>query len=132
MKSPRAALVATAIPLLLTSLRANAGELPFNTPTSEQAHSASLDRSAFIGTGYAAHAETTNSPRGVPASPHWTASIGTGTAATSVTAAADTKHPSSTRARPVVAAAADWTSRIGRGDASDSNGLAHSSLATAR
>ncbi len=37
MKSSRAALVATAIPLLLTSLRVTAGELPFNAPLTEQA-----------------------------------------------------------------------------------------------
>jgi hypothetical protein len=37
MKSPRAALVATAIPLLLTSLRVTAGELPFNAPATEEA-----------------------------------------------------------------------------------------------
>jgi len=38
MKSPRAALVATAaLPLILTALRASAGELPFNAPTTEAA-----------------------------------------------------------------------------------------------
>lgn len=37
MKSPRAALVATALPLVLTALRASAGELPFNAPTTEAA-----------------------------------------------------------------------------------------------
>jgi hypothetical protein len=38
MKNPRAALVATAIPLLVTSLRVTAaGELPFNTPATEEA-----------------------------------------------------------------------------------------------
>ena len=37
MKNPRAALVATAIPLLLTSLRLSAGELPFNAPGTERA-----------------------------------------------------------------------------------------------
>jgi len=37
MKSPRAALVATAIPLLLTSLPLTAGELPFNAPATERA-----------------------------------------------------------------------------------------------
>ena len=38
MKSPRAALVATAIPLLLTSLPLTAGELPFNAPATERAN----------------------------------------------------------------------------------------------
>jgi hypothetical protein len=36
MKSSRAALVATAIPLILTSLRVTAGELPFNAPATQQ------------------------------------------------------------------------------------------------
>jgi hypothetical protein len=37
MKSSRTALVATAIPLLLTSLRVTAGEVPFNAPMTESA-----------------------------------------------------------------------------------------------
>lgn len=37
MKSPRAAFVATALPLILTALRASAGELPFHAPTTEAA-----------------------------------------------------------------------------------------------
>jgi hypothetical protein len=120
MKSPRAALVATAIPLLLTSLPLTAGERPH--------------WSAAIGTGYAAsatltspkvssrgatNASATSSSDGVPASPHWTARIGTGTAAASSTTVHDAKQPSSSRAQPAVAAA-HWTSRIGTGHASDS------------
>ena len=227
MKSPRAALVATAIPLLLTSLRVAAGELPFNAPTTEQAkesapllhdtaralydsssaathrlvggqqisnlwlfptadtntvfaryeltsneagtsgagesatehlavltlrdsrlvesreltsrsaelltpHSASFVRSAAIGTGYAAHADVTSSSHGIPASPHWTASIGTGTGATLVTGASDTKKPLSAGTQPVIASP-HWTSRIGRGDAFDSGApLTNPSLASAR
>jgi hypothetical protein len=47
MKNPRAALVATAIPLLLTALRVTAGELSFNAPATGQAReSASLLRQA--------------------------------------------------------------------------------------
>lgn len=42
MKSPRAALVATAIPLLLTSLPLTAGELPFNAPATERAKESAL------------------------------------------------------------------------------------------
>jgi hypothetical protein len=224
MKSP-AAIVATAIPLILTSLRVTAGELPFNAPATEQArqsaallhetaralhdssseasvrllgdkqisnlwlfptadahtvfarynltsneegtsgatgtehlvvltvagnrvvesyeltspasqltskHSAILDRSAAIGTGYAAHADVPSSSHGVPASPHWTASIGTGAAATSITAARDTKQSSSSGTHQVVAAP-HWTSRIGRGDAFDASQPAvNASLANAR
>ena len=37
MKNSHAALIATAIPLLLTSLPVSAGELPFNTPTTTHA-----------------------------------------------------------------------------------------------
>jgi len=227
MKSPRAALVATAIPLLLTSLRVAAGELPFNAPTTEQAkesapllhdtaralydsssaatlrlvggqqisslwlfptadantvfarykltsneerasgaggsatehlavltlrdsrivdsreltspspelltpHSASLDRSATIGTGYAAHADVTSSSHGIPASPHWTASIGTGTGATSTTSTGAPKKRLSSGTQPIVASP-HWTSRIGRGDAFDSGApLTNPSLASAR
>jgi hypothetical protein len=42
MKSPRAALVATAIPLLLTSLPLTAGELPFNAPATERVKESAL------------------------------------------------------------------------------------------
>jgi hypothetical protein len=42
MKSPRAVLVATAIPLLLTSLPLTAGELPFNAPATERAGESAL------------------------------------------------------------------------------------------
>jgi len=42
MKSPRAALVATTIPLLLTSLPLTAGELPFNAPATERANESAL------------------------------------------------------------------------------------------
>jgi hypothetical protein len=225
MKSPRAALVATAIPLILTSLRVTAGELPFNAPTTEQAKesapllhqtaqalydsfagasggprnnkqishlwlfptadthtvfarynltsteegasgitgttehldvltidgnrivesreltssavksvsrdSTGLDWSAAIGTGHVAHPDMTNTSHGVPASPHWTASIGTGATATAITAVGGVQQPSSASA-PVVAAP-HWTARIGRGDAVDSTRPAASaSLANAR
>ncbi len=42
MKSPRAALVATVIPLLLTSLPLTAGELPFNAPATGRAKESAL------------------------------------------------------------------------------------------
>ena len=210
MKNPRAALVAVAIPLLLTSLPLTAGELPFNAPGTERAkesapllrqaagalndvrsaamlglrdgqqisnlwlfptadantvfarynltsaeegtsgaehltvltvrdnrivesqeltsangellskRSARLDRSAVIGTGHAAQEDdVTNTSHGVPASPHWTAGIGTGAAASSPSVR-ETQQPASSGSQPV-AAVAHWTSRIGRGDAVDSN-----------
>jgi hypothetical protein len=42
MKSPRTTFVATAIPLLLTSLPLTAGELPFNAPATERANESAL------------------------------------------------------------------------------------------
>jgi hypothetical protein len=135
MKNPLAAVVATAIPLLATSLPVSAGELLSNEP-------ARLHWSAAIGTGYAARAtvanpEVTNSgataasatspSHGVPASPHWTARIGTGTAA-SATAIPDANRTSLSGTQPVVAAA-HWTSRIGTGHSSDStSAVTHASL----
>lgn len=210
MKSSRVALAAAAIPLILTSLRVTAGELPFNAPMTEQArenapllhktaqalhesltgasggnrqishlwlfptadahtvfarydvtsiedvgpaanvkehlailtvdgnrivesreltsldtrsvskHSASLDWSATIGTGFATHPDTANVPHGEPASPHWSANIGTGSAATSALAVSATKGSVSSAVQPGVAVP-DWTSRIGRGDAFESS-----------
>lgn len=216
MKNPRTAVVATAIPLILTSLRIPAAELPFNAPTTERAqesapllhqaaralrHSldrpishlwlfptadahtvfarynltstatsglarittehlavltvdgnrivesreltssaanavsqdfASLDWSATIGTGYAAHPDMINAAHGIPASPHWTATIGSGTAATVLTDVGDAAQPISSSTKPVTAAP-HWTSRIGRGDAVDSSPPAvNASLVKAR
>jgi hypothetical protein len=112
MNSPRASLIVTAVPLLLASLPLTAGELA-------------------IGTGYAAHPEATVVSHGVPAEPHWTASIGTGTAASSTTVL-QTQQPAPSNAHPVIAVA-HWTSRIGRGDAADSNRpVAKAPLASAR
>ena len=104
-----------------------------------------LHWSPAIGTGDAARTTATshnmtsntnaaaaNSSHGVPASPHWTATIGTGTAATSTTAVADTKAPSSSGAQPVIAAA-HWTSRIGSGHPFDStNPVMYTSVANTR
>lgn len=75
--------------------------------------------SASIGTGHAASSETTtSSSHGVPATPDWTARIGTGTAASSLSAT-ESKQPLSSSSRPAVADA-HWTSRIGTGHAADS------------
>ena len=63
MRNPRAAVVATAIPLILTSLRITAAELPFNAPTTEQAkESAPLLHQA---------ARTLHDPSGKPISHLW-------------------------------------------------------------
>ena len=127
MKNSHAALVAPAIPLLLTSLPVSAGELHW---------------SAAIGSGYAARTTVTSTgetnadaPRssvGVSVSPHWTARIGTGTPEASTSSTPDTKQSSAAGTQPVVAAA-HWTSRIGTGHASDSTSpTMYASLAKAR
>jgi hypothetical protein len=95
--------------------------------TDTRAYSASDDASrsatphwsALIGTGHAASADATTSAHGVPATADWTARIGTGTAASSVSAT-DSNHPSSSNKRSV--ADAHWTSRIGTGHVNESNG----------
>jgi hypothetical protein len=100
--------------------------------TDEPAHagkSPDLHWSAAIGTGYTAratdstssvkpNAATPASQRG-PASPDWTATIGTGTAATSRSTEPDGNGTVSSASRTTVAAA-DWTSRIGSGHPFDS------------
>lgn len=68
---------------------------------------------ASIGTGHAADSHTTSSPQGVPATPHWTAQIGTGTAASGVNTAVSQQASSSTEKSAV--ADAHWTSKIGTG-----------------
>ncbi len=75
---------------------------------------------ASIGTGHAADANTTSSSQGVPATPHWTAKIGTGTAASSADSTEIQQAASSTRKSAV--ADAHWTSRIGTGHATESKG----------
>ena len=71
--------------------------------------------SASIGTGHAADTHATNASQGVPATPHWTARIGTGAAASSLNATENAQASSSDNKRSV--AAADWTSKIGTGHA---------------
>ena len=78
-----------------------------------------LDWSAAIGTGHAAGTIETSSVNPTVAAthssgPHWTANIGTGTAATSRSAVPNTNTPASSGTQPVVAAS-HWTSRIGSG-----------------
>jgi len=83
-----------------------------------------LDWSAAIGTGHAvgtieaSHNQTGSvEPNAAPTHssvPHWTASIGTGTAATSRSAVPNTSAPSSSGTQPMVAAT-HWTSKIGSG-----------------
>ncbi len=62
----------------------------------------------------AAEVVTPQSPRHTLSGPHWTASIGTGTAATSRSAVPNTNAPLSSGTQPIVAAT-HWTSRIGSG-----------------
>jgi len=112
MKISHAALIATAIPLLLTSLPVSAGELHW---------------SAAIGTGHAAsttatstgetNADAPSTSVGVSASPHWTARISTGTPGAPTSSTPGTKQSSAAGTQPAIAAA-HWTSRIGTGRAS--------------
>jgi len=74
---------------------------------------------ASIGTGHAASTDAPTPSHGVPASPNWTAQIGTGNAASNATATAS-KQPSLSTNKSAVADA-HWTSRIGTGHAADSN-----------
>jgi len=94
----------------LTSVPA---EVAGNEPTK-------LHWTAFIGTGESVRqiAKPTHASEGTSASPDWTASIGSGTAASN-TKVIDTKQTSSLGTQ-TVAASADWTSRIGTGHAADS------------
>ena len=106
-----------------------------------------LHWSAAIGTGETArstatshnttsnvkpNADATNSSHGVSASPHWTATIGSGIAATSPSAVTDAKESLSSGLQPVVAAA-HWTSRIGSGHPFDSaSPVMYSTVANSR
>jgi hypothetical protein len=79
---------------------------------------AGLDRTALIGTGHAMiKTETSATTRGLPASPHWSASIGTGHVS------GDSVQPAaaSTSAWTLEAPLPDWTSKIGTGHAADSS-----------
>lgn len=75
--------------------------------------------SASIGTGHAASAEPNATVHGVPGTLHWTATIGTGTAASGAPAAG-TKEASPAGKQSALADI-HWTSRIGTGHAADSN-----------
>jgi hypothetical protein len=113
----------------LTVLKVNSNRIVERTElTDERTYSASGDErpsatphwTASIGTGHASSTEVTPSSHGVPANPHWTALIGTGAAASSV-AATDSKQVSSSNKQSAVADA-HWTAKIGTGHATESNG----------
>jgi hypothetical protein len=78
---------------------------------------AGLDRTAFIGTGHATSALSSGASLGSPASPHWSASIGTGhISGESVKGSETVVHELALEA-PVL----HWTSKIGTGHAEDSS-----------
>jgi hypothetical protein len=79
---------------------------------------AGLDRTAFIGTGHAATgAPSSGASLGSPASPHWSASIGTGhVSGESAQGSQPVAHDLALQA-PVL----HWTSKIGTGHAEDSS-----------
>jgi hypothetical protein len=79
---------------------------------------AGLDGTALIGTGHAMNNTVTSvTAHGSPASPHWSASIGTGHVS------GDSVQPSAvpTNAWTLDAALPHWTSKIGTGHAADSS-----------
>ena len=101
-----------------------------------------LHWSAAIGTGHTARATDSTSsvkPNAAtpasqrqPASPDWTATIGTGTAATSRSAEPDGSGSLSSASRPTVAVA-HWTSRIGSGHPFDSaSSVTYTAVANSR
>lgn len=92
-------------------------ELPDSRRDERSATTATPHWSALIGTGHAASTEATTSSHGVPATPDWTARIGTGAAASSVVETQ--QQPSSNKQSAV--ADAHWTSKIGTGHAAESN-----------
>ena len=85
----------------------------------DERQSATPHWSASIGTGHVSSTDATNSSHGVPATPHWTARIGTGTAASSLNTTESKQSSPSTKQSAV--ADAHWTSRIGTGHATESN-----------
>lgn len=68
---------------------------------------------ASIGTGHAADTQATNASSGVPATVHWTAKIGTGSAASSANSI-ETQQAASSAKKSAVADS-HWTSKIGTG-----------------
>ena len=100
---------ATAL-LFLGTVGANAGEAQFQAP--------GLDRTAFIGTGHAV--TNTGNPgatHGVPASAHWSASIGTGHVSGDSVGGSQAPAHELTLAAPLP----HWTSKIGTGHAAESS-----------
>jgi hypothetical protein len=83
-----------------------------------------LDETALIGTGHAMGTpESSVTTHGSPASPHWTASIGTGHTSSDSHASADAVQHSEVSAKEGTSQApsAHWTSKIGTGHAVDSS-----------
>lgn len=85
--------------------------------SAQERPSATPHWSASIGTGHAADTNAASATHGVPASPDWTARIGTGAAASSVNA---TPSQQSAPTQKSAVADAHWTSRIGTGHAVES------------
>jgi hypothetical protein len=101
-----------------TLLSVGAGGVMAGEAQNDGAPRAGLDRTAFIGTGHAAtSAPSSGASVGSPASPHWSASIGTGhVSGESVQGSQTVAHDLALQA-PVL----HWTSKIGTGHAEDSS-----------
>jgi hypothetical protein len=118
---------ATAL-LLLGTVGANAGEAQFQAPGMDRAREthgaphASLDRTAFIGTGHAVtNTGNSGATHGVPASPHWSASIGTGHVSGDSGGGSEALVHEVTLAAPLP----HWTSKIGTGHVAQSSTGVH-------
>ena len=84
---------------------------------------AGLDRTAFIGTGHAAtNVQNAGASLGSPASPHWSASIGTGhVSGESVQGSQAVVSEAVVHGLALQAPVLHWTSKIGTGHAEDSS-----------
>ena len=102
----------------LTVLKVGGNQIVERTDLTDVRPSATPHWSASIGTGHAADTNAASASHGVPASPDWTARIGTGAAASSVNA---TQSQQSAPTQKSAVADAHWTSRIGTGHAVESS-----------
>ena len=102
----------------LTVLKVGGNQIVEQTDLTDVRSTATPHWSASIGTGHAADTTAASATHGVPANPDWTARIGTGAAASSANV---TPSQQAASARKSAVADAHWTSRIGTGHAAESS-----------
>jgi len=94
------------------------GLLDLTRAGNDGASHTALDRTAFVGTGHAVtSSENSGATRGVPASAHWSAAIGTGHVSGDSVKGSEASAHQLTLAAPLP----HWTSRIGTGHAAQSS-----------